>query len=113
MKPKDFAKLVDRDQYCLHCGERTAIAPNHRINRGMGGSKLRDNPANLVVLCSQLNGLIEADSWYQSQALKYGWKLASWQRPEEIPVFDGVAGVWYLLDNDYGRIVSHALQEGA
>jgi hypothetical protein len=72
----------------------------------MGGSKLRGNTANLVILCSELNGLIESDSWHRSQAIKYGWKVASWDKPENIPVFDGVAGVWYLLDNDYGRIVA-------
>jgi hypothetical protein len=103
---KEFAKLVARDTYCLHCGEQEAISPNHRANRGMGGSKLRDKPSNLVVLCSELNNLIESDSWHRGQALKYGWKLASWDSPEVMPVFDGVAGVWYLLDNNYGRIVA-------
>jgi hypothetical protein len=89
---KEFAKLVARDTYCLHCGEQEAISPNHR--------------SNLVVLCSELNNLIESDSWHRGQALKYGWKLASWDSPEVMPVFDGVAGVWYLLDNNYGRIVA-------
>jgi hypothetical protein len=103
--PKEFAKLIARDNYCLHCGEIEAISPQHRINRGMGGSKLRSNSANLIVLCSQLNNLIEADSWYQSMALRYGWKVPSWEKPEAVPVFDGISGVWYLLDNDWGRKV--------
>ena len=105
MKPKEFAKFLERDGYCLHCGETEAIAPNHRINRGMGGSKLRDNPANIVILCSMLNGLIESDQRYADMAKSYGWKLDSWQLPEQKPVFDTYTGFWLLLDNDYGRKV--------
>jgi hypothetical protein len=44
-------------------------------------------------------------------AIRYGWKLSSWEDPNKIPTFDGVAGVWYLLDNNFGRIVSHAPTE--
>jgi hypothetical protein len=111
MKPKEFEKLVNRDGYCLHCGETVAISPQHRVNRGMGGSKLRGQSSNLVVLCSELNGLAESSSPHRKLALKYGWKLASWEDPELIPVFDGVAGVWYLLDDNFGRKVSHAPTE--
>lgn len=105
MKPKDFARLVDRDGYCLHCGETEAIAPNHRANRGMGGSKLRDVPSNLVVLCSIFNGLIESDSRAASLANRYGWKLSSWDSPLEVPVYDARTGTWYLLGNDFSRKV--------
>jgi hypothetical protein len=111
MKPKEFARLLERDGYCLHCGETVAISPQHRVNRQMGGSKLRGGSSNLIVLCSLLNGLIESDSWYRSMAIRYGWKLSSWEDPNKIPTFDGVAGVWYLLDNDFGRIVCSAPTE--
>jgi hypothetical protein len=108
MNKKEFEKLVNRDQYCLHCGETVMISPQHRVNRQMGGSKARHTPDNLIVLCSLMNGLIESNSEARTQALKYGWKVASWDNPKEIPVFDGVAGVWYLLDENYGRKVSTA-----
>ena len=105
MKIKDFEKLLIRDSYCLHCGETQAVAPNHRINRGMGGSKKLDNWANLVILCSLLNGQIESDTRWASMAESYGWKLRRYQDPLAEPVFDAIAGVWYLLDNDLGRKV--------
>lgn len=105
MKPKDFAKLIERDSYCLHCGETEAVAPNHRINRGMGGSKKLNNWANMVLLCSLLNGQIEADSRWASMAEAYGWKLRRYQDPLAEPVFDAISGVWYLLDDDLGRKV--------
>ena len=105
MKPKDFARLMARDGYCLHCGETEAVSPNHRINRGMGGSKLLDKPSNLIILCSAMNNAIESDSRLRTLAMDYGWKLASWDTSEERPVYDAMSGVWYLLDNEFGRNV--------
>jgi len=105
LTPKEFGKLVARDSYCLHCGETEAIAPNHRINRGMGGSKKRNHAANYSLICSSLNGLIESDNRWAEVAKDYGWKLETWQDPYTEPVFDLVMGVWYLLDDDFTRMV--------
>ena len=105
MNAKQFARLVDRDSYCLHCGETEAVSPNHRANRGMGGSKLRDVPSNLVLLCSILNGQIEADDRWAAMAESYGWKVSTHADWRTIPVFDTLSGFWYLLDDDYGRKV--------
>lgn len=101
MTPKQFRKFLDRDGACPHCGDVETAVPNHRINRGMGGSKVLDRPSNIVVICSLLNGLIESDDRWFWLAKEYGWKLSSWQVPEETPVYWN--GVWYLLDNDFGR----------
>lgn len=106
MNAKEFAKLVARDGYCFHCGETEAISPNHRANRGMGGSKKRDVPSNLVVLCSAQNTAIESNVAAAKLAKEFGWKLESWQDPIAEPIYDAMSGVWYLLDNSYGRIVT-------
>lgn len=103
MKPKEFAKLVERDRYCLHCGEVEAISPNHRINRGMGGSKLRNQPSNYVLICSILNGLIESDHRWANLAEDYGWKLRSWEDTLTIGVFDQMSGKWFRLNDDFTR----------
>lgn len=105
MKPKDFARLVQRDYGCLHCGETEAIAPNHRANRGMGGSKIRDVPSNVILLCSFYNGLIESHAAAAEEARIYGWKLATWQDPLTEPVYDTQKDEWVLLDNNFGRRV--------
>lgn len=102
---KQWQRLLARDGgRCVHCGETVALSPNHRANRGMGGSKLRDRPANLVVLCSMMNARIEYDPIFAEMAKKYGWKLSSWQKPESEPIYDLLLGAWFLLDDDYNRV---------
>lgn len=106
MKTKDFERLVARDGYCLHCGEDEAVSPNHRINRGMGGKHAKaEQPANYVLICSRLNGLIESNAFYREMAIDNGWKLESWQDPKTSPVFDACLGEWYLLNDDWSRKV--------
>lgn len=105
MNSKEFAKYVARDRWCLHCGETDAIVPNHRANRGMGGSAVRNVPSNILVLCSSMNTLIESDAASATAARINGWKLSSWDDPLEVPVFDAVSGTWYLLDDAYHRTV--------
>lgn len=106
MNGKEFARLVERDHACLHCGETEAIAPNHRANRGMGGKNSRaERPSNLVVICSILNGQIEADHRWAQMAKDYGWKLESWEDPLTVPVMNFNIGKWVLLDDEYGTKV--------
>lgn len=101
-----WRKFLERDLgRCLHCGETVALAPNHRVNRGMGGSRLRDVPSNIVVLCSVLNDRIESDPAFAAMALHYGWKLKSWQSPVDEPIYDLLLGEWFVLDDDFGRVV--------
>jgi hypothetical protein len=104
LTPKQFEKLMLRDGGCLHCGEVEAVSPNHRINRGMGGSKILDRPANLVVLCSAMNFMIEMDAAAARSAKEYGWKLERWQVPEEVPVTDLQTGKSFLLDNNWSKV---------
>lgn len=72
----------------------------------MGGSKLRDEPANVIVMCSLINLAMESDPKIADAARIYGWKLASWEDPRERYVLDLVSGIWFRLDNVYGRIES-------
>lgn len=69
----------------------------------MGGSKTRDLPSNVIVMCSYANGLMESDAAFADYARSKGWKLGSWQRPDEEPVWDVTTGVWFLLDNEGRR----------
>lgn len=92
-----------RDQYqCVHCGAVDGLSLQHRINRGMGGSKYRDTPANLVVMCAVHNALLESDPALAHDARWKGWKLASWEQPTRCAVFYAPLGEWFLLDDDGG-----------
>lgn len=101
MNGKQFRRFVDRDGGCIHCGELEAIAPHHRINRGMGGSKKLDIPSNIVVLCSVINGHIESDAEAAEEARRFGWKLSRGAVSSEVPIYIPTAGQWVLLDDEY------------
>ena len=104
---KQFDKYLDRDKHCWHCGATDdTLVPHHRINRGMGGSKLLDTPANVIVMCSAINLGMEMDPALAEAAKSYGWKLASWEDPEKRYVLDLSKGLWFRLDNSYGRIAT-------
>lgn len=102
---KEFDKFLARDKHCYHCGlEDETLVPQHRRNRGMGGSKRLNNASNIVVVCSQSNGLFESHSGAAMAAERYGWKLRAGQESLTTPVFDAYDGVWYLLDDNFERI---------
>jgi hypothetical protein len=101
---KEFAKYLARDKHCLHCGlADETLVPQHRRNRGIGGSKMRSNASNVIVVCSLSNGLFEASQSHSVTAQRYGWKLRAGQDPKTTPVFDAYEGTWYLLDDDWGK----------
>lgn len=106
MNGKTFAKYLDRDGGCVHCGEVTAAVPHHRANRGMGGSKVRDVPSNIVVMCSTFNGLMESDSVAAAYAARHGWKLNSWQDPKQVAFFHAVRDQWFLIDDEFNSIAA-------
>lgn len=103
MNSKQFSKYLERDKACPHCGSLGPdLIPQHRQNRGMGGSKLRDRPSNIIVLCSQANGLLESNATFASLGRAYGWKLTSGQNPSESPVM--LSEGWFLLDDNFNKV---------
>lgn len=106
MNQRQFDRYLQRDGgRCQHCGTTEGLVPQHRQNRGLGGSVARDVPSNIIVLCSYVNGMIESDADWADLAILNGWKLRAWEIPEDEPVFDSAADQWYRLDNNYGRTV--------
>tara|TARA_R110000868_G_scaffold19074_2_gene82557 strand:- start:5845 stop:6186 length:342 start_codon:yes stop_codon:yes gene_type:complete len=109
--PKKVLKQVqERDQYCWHCGREDDLVPHHRINRGMGGSKLLDIPENLMMVCGQYNGDMEGNATVGAKARGWGHKLSVWQSPEH-PVFDCVAFRWWVLLPNGWKITVRDAQE--
>lgn len=108
MNGRQFALYLARDLHCV-CGcvgREDTFVPQHRINRGMGGSKVLDRPANVIVMCSSANGLIESNAMWAKRARDYGWKLSRWDSPETTPFWDIATGTWNLINNIYGRTIT-------
>ena len=68
----------------------------------MGGSKERDVPSNVVVMCSTMNNAMESDAKIAEMARDYGWKLRSYQDPLTTPVFYQTLGLWIVLNDKFG-----------
>jgi len=100
MNSKQFLKYLDRDRGCVHCGDIATAVPHHRLNRGMGGSKKRDVPSNIVALCATVNGLVESDTEWLLLAREMGWKLRAGDNPASAPCWNGNLQEWVLLGDD-------------
>jgi hypothetical protein len=104
--PKEFQKILNRDNgACYHCAlDDETLTVQHRKSKGMGGSKLMNNSANCITLCSYANGLLESDAAFAEQGREYGWKLRFGDDPLEVPIYDVATERWYLLDNRHNRV---------
>ena len=102
MNKKTFAKLLERDVSCVHCGALTeTLIPHHRANRGMGGSKERDVPSNIVLLCAEANARLESDWRFASYGRKMGWKVSTHGDPKMRAVFHAGFDEWRVLLDDW------------
>ena len=98
--------VLERDGgRCWHCGTGDQLSAHHRLNRGMGGTSAAavHAPPNVITMCWPMNSAMEADPAAAETARRNGWKLERGQDPAAVPVYDAAAGLWYALDDDYGR----------
>lgn len=106
------ALVLGRDDYqCQRCGLRIghegqifrSYSLQHRLARGMGGSRLANRPANLVTLCGHATEPGRCHLWAESRASDAepeGYVLRHPADPATVPVLT-VHG-WRLLDDDGG-----------
>ena len=97
--------LLARDLYCVHCGDTETLVPHHRINRGLGGSKLLDTPQNVILICSRYNGLLESDAKIARQGRDYGHKLSRFDTTDK-PVYDQTISEWFSLTEEGEKIAT-------
>lgn len=88
---------------CVHCGETVAIGLQHRVNKGMGGSRNLDLPSNLLTFCNVGNARLESDPEFAERGRQLGWKLSRWDDPTQVRYFDVTDAEWFHLTNTYGR----------
>jgi hypothetical protein len=95
--PLKMRKLIlFRDDHCWHCGATEDLVIHHRINRGMGGSKLLDTADNLMAVCGLYNFEMESNARVGALARGWGHKLAIWEKLSS-PVFDAAGFSWWVL----------------
>lgn len=113
-------RVYDRDgRRCVSCSSFENLTIGHRINRQMGGSKLRDGFAWLVTQCLGCNVLETISAEVAARHEERGQSLRSWENPLEVAVWIDWAREWRLLDDDgdfrvvRGREDARALTAGA
>ena len=93
---------VRDDNRCAWTGmESDRLIVQHRMGRGMGGSKRANRLSNGVMLDSLINGAIESDATLQAEAVRRGVKVSRYADPLLTPVLHAAHG-WVLLDDDGG-----------
>ena len=96
-------KVFKRDgEKCVACGRWTMLTIQHRVSKGMGGSKLFDTIPYLLTLCVSCNGRLESDFEFAELGRTNGWKLDRNQNPPVDPTAVPVNyfGQWYLLQKN-------------
>lgn len=88
---------------CVACGSVVWLEFQHRQAVGMGGSKVKPNPADGIVLCTLCNAACEADM--QTRALLCGWKVKRFTPAPVglVPVWYPFERAWFLLNVDGSR----------
>lgn len=99
-------QVRERDGHaCVRCGSTDSLTTQHRVARGMGGTRAPwiNEPANLITLCGSgttgCHGYVEANP---AKAKQLGYAVSKYNRPEDVPVRTWQGRVW--LTND-GRTV--------
>lgn len=104
--------IRERDDWrCARCAGWGLLSTQHRVARGMGGTRAAsiNNPANLLTLCGSgttgCHGWVEANpAWSQA----HGWSVRRGDGPpESVPVWTWRG--WVLLDlvGDLMRLQRH------
>jgi hypothetical protein len=98
-------KVFERDAgACWHCGATDGLSIQHRMNKQMGGSRLRDRLDNLITFCLEGNQRMESDAEFANIARDYGWKLPTWTGFSS-PVFCAWERRWYVLDEKGNKML--------
>lgn len=100
-------RVFERDGYmCVDCGAVVMLTVQHRVNRGMGGSKNLDRMSNLITMCVTHNVRLESDAEYAERGREYGWKVHRNRtvKPEDVPVFYRPLRAWYLLNENGSKL---------
>lgn len=102
--PATVQLVRERDNHrCVRCGSVRDLTTQHRVPRGMGGTRATwiNEPANLITLCgSGTTGCHGYCEHHPTHAKESGWAVSKYANPEDMPVFTWRG--WIELDNAGG-----------
>lgn len=94
---------------CERCGTWCDTAAGyyslqHRVARGMGGTKTVDNASRLALLCGSATTLCHGEVESRPlEALEDGWRVRQGDNPATVPIRHHELGLVLLTDNyEYG-----------
>lgn len=99
--PEVVRSIRERDGGCVVCGTHWSPTTQHRVARGMGGSRGPEinAPSNLITLCG--SGTTGHHGWVEHHptfAREAGWSVPRHLDPRTVPVL--YPNGWYLLNDD-------------
>ena len=100
-------RMQERDGHkCVACGTPFDLTPQHRANRGMGGSKRGHGLSNLVTMCKRHNEQLESDPKFAELGRRMGWKVKRNSGPpaSEVACWSFPEQAWFLLADDGSRL---------
>lgn len=107
----DRMQIVVRANFsCEACGKYSADSlgawsVHHRRPRGMGGSKdpETNSPKNLLLLCG--SGVTGCHGYFESHREEgYESKILLRQSDSISPMFRDKKNIWWMLDENYGKV---------
>lgn len=93
--------VYQRDNFrCIHCGAASGLMLRCRFRP----YEFRGGVVNSVVMCVTDSNRIDNDQSFSDLAMNYGWKLRTWEQPENRDVYYPADGEWYTLTERGTRI---------
>lgn len=91
--------VYQRDGFaCIHCGSMKGLVLRQRSHTGNGSAE------NLVTFCADCTVKAHTDQHFSDLAMNYGWKLRTWEQPENREVYYTADGEWFYLTSRGTRI---------
>ena len=98
------ARVAERDgRMCAATGVTEGLSVQHRISKGMGGSKVLERPSNGLILEVMFNVRLEQNADDAEHAKRMGWKLSKYDDPTEVPYWHAPSQTWWLADDEGNR----------
>lgn len=106
----------ERDGHvCVRCGTGYSLTTQHRVSRGMGGTRQPwvNLPANLITLCG--SGTTGCHGWVEAnprEAMRLGLAVSRYADPQTVPVHTWRGLLWLrndgTIDMDLSRTGTEA-----